>query len=361
MTNLPNVYDHWGGRLISATLNGSHYLVYSIGDLGISEDSNPNCYPNQADNPNNFTQDPDSLQGKIHRFNMDGSIPDDNPVPGNSFYTRGHRNPQGLAFNPIYGLIYDVEHGDRTDDEVNLLRSGMNYGWKDVRGFANDGSHPGEDQFATNYVPHPNIPGDELTDPLYSWCTDPNLNGTSWSEWCTVAPSVAEYVDNYQIPEWNNSLLVVTLKDGDYTDKSLRVLHLNNDGDAIIGEETFFAEDQDTNGRLRDVAIADLSVFLINNGGTDRDKITVYQYVIVCSPWPPETLEIFPNPSEGIFNFHAPDTIVSTYVYSLTGDLVNEQHGELYSVDLSNIANGYYRMKLVNSGGRIYNELILRK
>ena len=79
MTNLPNGYDHWGGRLISATLNGSHYLFYSIGDLGISEDSNPNCYPNQADNPNNFTQDPDSLQGKIHRFNMDGSIPDDNP------------------------------------------------------------------------------------------------------------------------------------------------------------------------------------------------------------------------------------------------------------------------------------------
>ncbi len=362
ITNLPNGYDHWGGRLISAKMSGNNYLFYSIGDLGISEDADPSCYSNQADNPNNFTQDPDSLQGKIHRFNMDGSIPADNPISGNSFYSRGHRNPQGLAFNPTKELIYGVEHGDRIDDEVNVLRAGMNYGWKDVRGFANDGSHVGEQQFANTYAPHPNIAGDQLVDPIYAWCSDPSLNGSSWNEWCTVAPSGAEYIGNSEIPEWQNSLIVTTLKDGDYTDKSLRVLRLNDNGDEVIYEQTFFAEDQDTNGRLRDVAVADFgTVFLINNGGADRDKITAYHYIMVCGPWPPLDLEIFPNPSNGVFNFHSPDTIVSAYVYSLTGDLVDEQHGELYFIDLRHVSNGYYRIKLVDSEGRIRNEMILRE
>jgi len=362
VTNLPNGYDHWGGRLISTTLSNKNYLFYSIGDLGVSEDADPNCYPNQVDNPNNFTQDPDSLQGKIHRFNMDGSIPTDNPISGNSFYSRGHRNPQGLAFNPEKELVYGVEHGDRTDDEVNVLRAGMNYGWKNIRGFANDGSYSGEQQFVNNYSPHPSIPGDQLVDPVYSWCTDPTLNGSSWNEWCTVAPSGAEYLGNYEIPEWQNSLLVVTLKDGDYTNKSLRVLKLNDTGNEVISEQIYFVEDQDTNGRLRDLAIADYgSIFLINNGGADRDKITHYQYIYDYGPWPPVYLEIYPNPSEGIFYFHAPDTIVSTYVYSLTGILIDEQHGELEFVDLREASNGYYRLKMINSEGQVYNEMILRK
>lgn len=51
---------------------------------------------------------------------MDGSIPIDNPIPGNPFYTRGHRNPQGLMYNAIEDILYDVEHGDRTDDEITF-------------------------------------------------------------------------------------------------------------------------------------------------------------------------------------------------------------------------------------------------
>ena len=362
VTDLPNGYDHWGGRLISATISNKNYLFYSIGDLGISEDSNPNCYANQAENPNNFTQEPDSLQGKIHRFNMDGSIPNDNPIPGNSFYSRGHRNPQGLAFNPEKELVYSVEHGDRTDDEVNVLQAGMNYGWKKVRGYYNDESYSGELQFANNYVPHPDITSDQLVDPIYAWCTDPNLNGSNWNEWCTVAPSGAEYIGNYPIPEWQNSLLVTTLKDGDYTDKSVRVLALNDDGNEVISETIFFAEDQDTNGRLRDIAVSEYgSVFLINNGGADRDKITVYHYVIIDYPFITEDLEIFPNPSDGIFNFLTQDTIVSVYVYSLAGELVLEQHGDLELIDLSKASNGYYRIKAIASEGRVYNKMLLRK
>ena len=75
-----------------------------------------------------FTFEIGYQNGEIHRFNIDGSIPFDNPFPGNSFYTGGHRKPQGPIYNTQQDILYDVEHGDRTDDEINILMPGMNYG-----------------------------------------------------------------------------------------------------------------------------------------------------------------------------------------------------------------------------------------
>lgn len=81
-----------------------------------------------------LAQDRASLAGKVLRLNSDGSVPGDNPFPGSPVYSYGHRNPQGLAWQPGTGQLYATEHGPQAQDEVNLIRPGANYGWPEVRG-----------------------------------------------------------------------------------------------------------------------------------------------------------------------------------------------------------------------------------
>lgn len=81
-----------------------------------------------------LAQDVNSLNGKILRVNTDGSIPDDNPIlPGatgrTAAYSYGHRNVQGIAFQPGTARVFVVEHGEDTHDEINVLQPGANYGW----------------------------------------------------------------------------------------------------------------------------------------------------------------------------------------------------------------------------------------
>lgn len=82
-----------------------------------------------------LAQDLGSLAGKILRINPDGSIPDDNPLDGSLVFSYGHRNPQGIAWQPGSGLLYSTEHGPSGfdgppgGDEINLIEAGGNYGW----------------------------------------------------------------------------------------------------------------------------------------------------------------------------------------------------------------------------------------
>lgn len=82
-----------------------------------------------------LAQKMDSLAGKILRLNDDGSIPSDNPFPGSPVYSLGHRNPQGIAWDPITKNLYSTEHGPSGfdgpggGDEFNLIKAGANYGW----------------------------------------------------------------------------------------------------------------------------------------------------------------------------------------------------------------------------------------
>lgn len=75
----------------------------------------------------------DSLAGKILRLEPDGGVPGDNPFPGSPVYSLGHRNPQGLAWDPS-GHLLAAEHGPSGHDEVNRIEPGRNYGWPDVAG-----------------------------------------------------------------------------------------------------------------------------------------------------------------------------------------------------------------------------------
>ncbi len=92
----------------------------------------------------NLAQKKDSLAGKTLRLNDDGSIPDDNPFKDDSayrpeIYTIGHRNAQGLAFQPGTGFMFQTEHGPSGfegrgtgGDEVNFVERGKNYGWAEI-------------------------------------------------------------------------------------------------------------------------------------------------------------------------------------------------------------------------------------
>ncbi len=92
----------------------------------------------------NLAQKTNSLAGKTLRLNDDGSIPDDNGFVGSKNYrpeiwTIGHRNAQGLAWQPETGLMFQTEHGPSYfegkgggGDEVNIVEKGKNYGWAEI-------------------------------------------------------------------------------------------------------------------------------------------------------------------------------------------------------------------------------------
>jgi glucose/arabinose dehydrogenase len=82
----------------------------------------------------NLAQDPNSLGGKVLRLMPDGSVPSDNPIAGNPSFTLGHRNSFGICLDPGNGDLWETENGPTSDDEINLLRAGGNYGWPMVMG-----------------------------------------------------------------------------------------------------------------------------------------------------------------------------------------------------------------------------------
>lgn len=103
-----------------------------------------------------LAQDRSSTGGKLLRITRDGAVPKENPFPGSPVYSLGHRNPQGLAWNPETGVLYASEHGQSAGDELNRIEAGANYGWPVIRKdqTSADGSlrlplaHSGEDTWA---------------------------------------------------------------------------------------------------------------------------------------------------------------------------------------------------------------------
>ena len=176
-------------------------------------------------------QDPNALNGKVLRVNTDGTIPADNPIlPGSAgrsaIYTWGNRNPQGLAFEPGTGTPYEVEHGDDTHDEINILVAGGNYGYPLFRGPV---GRPG-------YI-----------DPAWS------------SGNVTLATSGGDFAVGPQWGAWSGSLFVATLKETD-----LRRFELF----AGTARQTNILFDN-VYGRLRSVLFgADGALYLTTSNGT---------------------------------------------------------------------------------------------
>jgi mono/diheme cytochrome c family protein len=206
--------------------NGSRIVFAPDGKIMLATgDADPK---NDAANSGN-AQNIRSTGGKILRLNIDGTIPDDNPFPGNAVWALGFRVPQGLVY-ASNGHLYSAEHGNLTNDEVNIVIKGANYGYPNVSGACDQAE---EKEYCYTH---------QIREPLISWTP-------------TVAPAGIDYYDHSVIPQWTNSLLMTTLKD-----QSVRVIQLNEQGTAVIGEKIYFQKEF---GRLRDICISpDGDVFI---------------------------------------------------------------------------------------------------
>ncbi|KXB97203.1 MAG: hypothetical protein AA908_07820 [Chlorobi bacterium NICIL-2] len=179
-------------------------------------------------------QDLQSLSGKVLRLRLDGTIPDDNPFPGSPVWSLGHRNAQGLTWHE--GILYSSEHGPNSDDEINIIERGRNYGWPDVMGYCDS---PTEAEFCRTHA---------VVEPIAAWTP-------------TVAPCGLAYYASGQIPQWENSLLLTTLKAS-----RLIVLKLDSTRRRVVSQQQYLAGHL---GRLRCVCVSpDGRIFL---GTSNRD------------------------------------------------------------------------------------------
>ncbi|MBL8176251.1 MAG: PQQ-dependent sugar dehydrogenase [Bryobacterales bacterium] len=276
ITGLPAGNDHEAGRI---KVGPGGKLYFTIGDQGHNQLGNF-CLPIEAQRLPTAAElqgkDYSSYVGKSLRMNLDGSIPDDNPKLNgvvSHVYTYGHRNPQGLDFAPD-GTLYSNEHGPKTDDEVNILKRGGNYGWPHVAG-VRDGKAYQYARWAEASTPcsqlkfsdleiHAAVPREPETafrkpfvPPIATMFTvatgfnfqDPVCEGVHYICWPTVGPSSIEYYESKGkgIPGWDQVLLVTTLKRG-----SLYVAPLRRDGQAVADKfQRYFQQEN----RFRDTAV----------------------------------------------------------------------------------------------------------
>ena len=192
---------HFGSRFI---FDRQGHLFYTIGERGVVEDA----------------QDLSKPTGKIHRVNDDGSVPKDNPFAGKpgalpTIWSYGHRNPQGLAWDPVTGKLWESEHGPQGGDEINIIEPGKNYGWGVITMGVQNGitkrSEPGMEQPIVYFTP-------------------------------SIAPSGMAFYTANQYPAWKNNLFVSAL-----AGQQLRRLEVKDD--KVLAQEVLFNQF----GRIHDV------------------------------------------------------------------------------------------------------------
>jgi glucose/arabinose dehydrogenase len=203
MDGIPGGGIHNGSRIV---VGRDRNLYFSTGDAGSA---------NQA-------QDPTALGGKIMRLDLDGRVPDGNPMR-TPIWSWGHRNPQGLVVHPETGVLYETEHGPSDNDEVNIIEGGRNYGWPNVRGACDE----------SDEIEYCRLRS--VVEPLTSWTP-------------TVAISGADLYLSDRMPALRSSLLATSLNG-----RTLWRMKLSGDGRRITERSALLSG---VYGRLRDVLVA---------------------------------------------------------------------------------------------------------
>ena len=196
-----------------------------------------------------------SLGGKILRITPEGNVPEDNPFKGSPIYSYGHRNPQGLAWHPFTGDLFESEHGPSGEfgrfahDEINVIKKGGDYGWPAVIGAAR----------LKQYI-----------DPLVVWEK-------------TTPPSGITFYKGELLKHLQGDLFIATLR----SESLIRIRLQRPDEDKVARIERWFANGYSDGkyGRLRDVVEGpDGALYFLTNNrdgrGTPRsgdDRI----YIIV--------------------------------------------------------------------------------
>ena len=165
-------------------------------------------------------------QGKIFRIERDGGIPADNPFVGRddaqaAIWSYGHRNVQGAALHPVTGALWQVEHGARGGDELNIAGPGRNYGWPVITlGVNYNGAPIGEGLREA----------EGMEQPVHHWTP-------------SIAPSGLAFYTSDRFPAWTGSLFVGALA-------HRKLVRLTLEGDRVVGEEILLEE---LGERIRDV------------------------------------------------------------------------------------------------------------
>ncbi|MGC4101737.1 PQQ-dependent sugar dehydrogenase [Ferruginibacter sp.] len=385
ISSIPGSSDHNSGRLVigptiepgADSAHTQYRLYYTVGDMGAGQFLNTTRTEN--------AQNVNVMEGKVLRMNteQDGDggaddwVPDDNPffttgsiTPRDYVYTLGHRNAQGLAWGNVNGnyYLYSTEQMDRTDDEINIIEAGKNYGWDKVSGYC-DGNVDG-------YKIGQNTSADETTfcnatathkEPIFTLFTAsaadmPALMAeTNNSLWPTVACSSLDFYGQNVIPGWPASLLVTPLK----RNMILRV-KLNANGDAVTGDTTtYFKGDGDRIRRIR-VSENGLKFYVARDVGATSNGGTIMEYTYTgpLLALPEEhndnpavvndLVKIYPNPVYNILNvqgkkdMHKP---LLAQLYDINGRLMLSQNSykNNFTVDMSTLPAGMYIFKLYNA------------
>src|SRR5690606_23181494 len=171
-------------------------------------------------------QDLKSSLGKIIHITTEGQPVSGNPFEGRAdalpeIYSYGHRNPQGLAFQPETGELWSNEFGPRGGDELNLIKAGANYGWAIITyGLEYSGKAIGE----------PIQQKEGMEQPIYYW--DP-----------VISPSGMTFYTGDNIPEWKNNLFISGLS-------STHIARIVIKDNKVVGEERIL---EDEKQRFRDI------------------------------------------------------------------------------------------------------------
>lgn len=208
---------HFGSRI---TFDNKGHVFFSIGERG------------QKD----MAQDVTRPNGKVHRLMQDGSVPKDNPLLGNtkaypSIFSYGNRNPQGLVWTN--GVLWETEHGPKGGDELNIIKSGANYGWPVIS--------YGRNYSGTELTPYTHMDG--MEQPVSQWTP-------------SIAACGLEVVSGDLFKDWNGYLLAGALK---Y--RELRLIKI--DGTRYISEQVLLKG----KGRVRDITMGqDGAIYVVLNG-----------------------------------------------------------------------------------------------
>ncbi|MFI5129463.1 MAG: PQQ-dependent sugar dehydrogenase [Chitinophagales bacterium] len=313
---LPGSSDHNSGRMIIAPVGDSMYLFYAQGDMGAGQFGN-NSRLNKSQNVLayegkilRFRINADNDAGSYNKWIPSGTGTDANPFNGASqsaVWATGIRNNQGFAY--ANGHLYGSSHGPFSDDELNVLEAGKNYGHPIVIGFSGDGNYNSAKAgdassslplISTEAASVTSIGAANYRNPFFTFYSAPmgtiGTPGTIQyiydqfsngnydnSAWPGEAPSGIDIYTNSMVPGWKNSLLIGSLRGG-------RILRLNlnaaGTGSAPNGNTS------DTNtlfrsiNRFRDVAISPdgRSIFtVIDSSSTTSGPTTTNPIVSGCA------------------------------------------------------------------------------
>ena len=284
-------------------------------------------------------QNPASLNGKILRLNLDGTIPANNPTPGSAVYTLGHRNPQGLV-QLANGRIYSSEHGPTTDDEINLIEPGRNYGWPNVAGYCDQAA---EQAFCT---------ANNVREPITAWTP-------------TIAPAGLTYYDHPAIAGWRGSLLLTVLKNSQLTQVALDAT-----GQSVVGRTNFLSGF----GRLRAVCVSPQGLVYVGTSNRDGratpgpldDRILVlenraFQPTATRAATGAAAFALFPNPArqQATVRLNAPATTL--IVRDLLGrEVLTARPDGLETVlNLSGLGAGNYLVQATGPAGTATRKLLV--